>query len=86
MQKVLLNTILFWGGTPKFEANAKKWVPVGGVGGLVDQLYLALKHSFQSNIVDDTRAPVHTQCLGSSSDRVASTNVPAGSLSHTGVK
>ena len=23
MQKV---TILFWGGTPKFEGNAKKWV------------------------------------------------------------
>ena len=23
MPKVVLNTILFWGGTPKFEANAK---------------------------------------------------------------
>ena len=26
MPKVVLNTILFLGGTPKFEANAKKWV------------------------------------------------------------
>ena len=26
MQKLVLNTILLWGSTPKSEANAKKWV------------------------------------------------------------